>query len=222
MLKKYLISAVLFLFCAGSLFAYQPTAWNNGTYAPMEFSLSGGVASSQTEKSFNGKDMDFGGGGFNLGLSIINFFNSYFGVGFDFTYANDGYGKTEKILSDDIDLSMEHFTPLLLMKTYILPPSTFPLSVYVPLGAGMDFAKIYERTNGDSDTKKSEILTGVALMAGLGAEFSFNNNTFIALEGRYNWAYYVGSNNYDLSQAENFTAAVKLGIKFDYGYSFAY
>lgn len=219
MFRKYLISAVLFLF-SGSLFAYQPLAWQNGQFAPMELSLFGGVASSQTEKNFQGVDMEFGGGGFAAGLSVLNFVNNYFGAGFDFTYANDGYGKTENISGADIELSVEHFTPLLLTKTYLLPPSTFPLSVYVPLGAGMDFAKIRERTNGSADDKKSDTLSGFALMAGLGAELSFRNNTFIALEGRYNWSYYLGGNNYDLSRAENFVALFKVGMKFDYGYEF--
>lgn len=221
MKKIKIISALLFCFAWQYVFAYQGFNVNGGYIMPMEVSLYGGAAFSDTRKTWLGQDADFGGSGFVLGGTLMGLINNYFSVGFDFSYTNSGYGKSVALPQGDFDFRMEQYRPMLLTKTYLISPAISRFSLYVPLGAGLDFARVSQRQSGVED-KKADTLSGFALSAGLGAEFNFDNNTFISFEGRYNWAWYPGSNDYDLSSSKSAFAAVKLGIKFDSGYEWLY
>lgn len=221
MKKIKIISALLFCFAWQYVFAYQGFNVNGGYIMPMEVSLYGGAAFSDTRKTWLGQDADFGGSGFVLGGTLMGLINNYFSVGFDFSYTNSGYGKSVTLPQGDFDFRMEQYRPMLLTKTYLISPAISRFSLYVPLGAGLDFARVSQRQSGVED-KKADTLSGFALSAGLGAEFNFDNNTFISFEGRYNWAWYPGSNDYDLSSAKSAFAAVKLGIRFDSGYEWLY
>ena len=194
--------------------AYQGFNANGGYGMPMEAALYGGADFSDTSKPVRGARADFGGDGFVLGLSLLGLINNYFSVGFDFSYTNSGYGKDFAAPSGAADLRLEHYRPILLTKVYILSPARSQFSLYIPLGAGFDFSRVSQRLSGE-DNERTETLSGFALSAGLGAEFNFSNNTFISLEGRYNLSYFPGSNDYDLSNAKDAFAAVKLGIRFD-------
>lgn len=206
----YLSSAV----CANAYF--DVSASNN----PMELSLFGGIASSDTQKSVEGIKTDIGGSGFSSGFTALGLLNNYLGVGLDFSYTNDGYGKKEVISGNDTDLRIEHFTPLLFLKAYLLSPKFSRFGIYVPLGAGMDFARISKRINKDNDNVVSDTITGAALTGGLGAEVNFDGGTFIAVEGRYGKSFFWGSNDYDIKNSDNLSVLLKLGIKFNYGYDF--
>jgi len=201
----------------GFVYGYFDVSSGN---SPMEFSLFGGIATSDTQKSVDGIKADIGGSGYSAGFTALGLLNNYLGVGLDFSYTNDGYGKKEVITGNNTDLRIEHFTPLLFLKTYLLSPKISRFGIYVPLGAGMDFARISKRINGNNDNVVSDTVTGAALMCGLGAEVNFDGGTFIAFEGRYGKSFFWGSNDYDLKNSGNLSVLLKLGIKFNYGYDF--
>lgn len=218
---KSFIFAACFTFLTSAVFAYEGFLVLQDN-KPMEISLFGGIAVSDTSKKIDGVKTDIGGSGYSAGFSALGLLNNYLGVGVDFSYTNDGYGSTQKISGNNTDLRIEHFTPLLLLKTYIVSPAFSKFSLYVPLGAGMDFARISKRINGDNDNLVSDTVTGPALMGGLGAEVNFDGGTFIAFEGRYTRSFFLGSNDYNLKNSGNFAVLFKAGIKFDYGYDFLY
>lgn len=220
MIKSIKIIFFMFLILSPvKLYAYNYFDVSAGIN-PMELSLFGGIASSDTQKDFQGVKADIGGSGFSAGFTALGLLNNYFGVGLDFSYTNDGYGKKEIISGNKEDFRIEHFTPLLFLKTYILSPKFSRLGIYVPLGAGMDFARISKRINGNNDNLVSDTLTGAALMGGIGAEVNFNSDTFIAVEGRYTKGLFWGSNDYDIKNSGSLSVLLKLGIKFNYGYDF--
>lgn len=213
-----LISVFTFCFLCTALASGQ--GFNSGSVYPMEFSIYGGAASSDAEKEINGVKTDFGGGGFTAGFTGLGFINDYLAAGLDFSYSNNGYGKSVDLSGVNTDFRMERYRPLFLAKVYLLPPSKSKISLYAPLGAGLEFARVTKRIKHNNDDKQYDTLAGFALTAGLGAEFNFYNNTFIAFEGRYNWASFIGSNDYNLSHAGGFAGAVKFGIRFDSNYDF--
>lgn len=216
-----IISALLLCLAWQNVFAYRGFDANGGYVMPMEVSLYGGAAFSDTQKAWQGQEADFGGSGFVLGGTLMGLINNYFSIGFDFSYTNSGYGKSLALPQGEFDFRMEHYRPMLFTKTYIVSPANSRFSVYVPLGAGLDFSRVSQRQS-SVEEKKADTLSGFALSAGLGAEFNFDNYTFISFEGRYNFSWYPGSNDYDLSAAKNAFVAVKLGIRFDSGYEFIY
>ena len=214
--KLVSVFALCFL-CAGWALGQ---GFNAGSVYPMEFSIYGGAASSDAEKDINGVKTDFGGGGFAAGFTGLGFINDYLAAGLDFSYLNNGYGKSIDLDGVNTDFRMERYRPLFLTKVYLLAPSKSKISLYVPLGAGLEFARITKRIKHNNDDKQYDTLAGFALSAGLGAEINFYNSTFVAFEGRYNWARFIGSNDDDLSHAGGFAAAVKFGIRFDSNYDF--
>ncbi|MDD6173286.1 MAG: outer membrane beta-barrel protein [Elusimicrobia bacterium] len=215
-IKSAFVFAVCFL-CAGLSSGQN---FNGNSAYPMEFSIYGGVSSSDTEKEVNGVKADFGGGGFSAGFTGLGFINDYFAAGLDFSYSNDGYGKSVDLGGTDTDFRLERYRPLFLTKVYFLPPAKSKISLYAPLGVGLEFARISKRESNNNDDKLYDTLAGFALTAGLGVEFNFRNNTFIAFEGRYNWARFIGSNDYDITHAGGFSGAVKLGMRFNSYYDF--
>lgn len=186
----------------------------------MEFSVYGGISASDTEKEVKGVKADFGGGGYGLGLTGLAFVNDYFAAGIDFSYLNNGYGKEIDFDGVDADFRLERYRPLFLAKVYLLPPSKSAFSVYVPLGAGLEFARVSKRIKHNDGDKRYDTLAGLALSAGMGAEFNFYNGTFIAAEGRYDWARFIGSNDYGLNRAGGFAGVIKFGMRFNADYDF--
>ncbi len=211
MFKKTILAAFLFT-AALPLFAQDYAKSPFYTEAGLnELSFFGGVSVSKTQRDFDNKSVEYGGSGFTYGLTALTYLNRYLAAGFDFAYSDNGYGAAQDINGNRYRVSTAHYTPLILGKIHLLPRS--PFTLYVPLGIGADIVRLGFDESGKEFTKNTQ--GGISFMAGLGAELETGNGTFFAIEGRYYYTDFMGTDSNGVTSLKYYNILFKTGMRFD-------
>jgi hypothetical protein len=177
-----------------------------------ELSLYGGISVSNKDKPVQGVNLEYGGSGYNTGLTALIYFTDHIAAGVDFFYADNRYGKTENIGGNNYKAATEHVTPMLTFKGQLFPDSRF--RVYLPLGIGADVMRVSVVENGNTKNPDTDSSVGLAFMAGLGAEIDLAPGSFAGIEARYNYSDFFGRSGSSLSGAGVYNILFKVGIRF--------